>query len=64
MKQTKFKQMRIMLGMTQTQVAKLAGVAVPTVNTLERKGIFDTRTAKKYAAALGCNLIFLLEGIG
>lgn len=63
MKKTKFKQMRLVLGMTQTQVAKLAKVAVSTVNTLEQKGIFDTRTAKKYAEALGCNAIFLLEGL-
>ncbi len=60
---TKFKQMRKALNLTQREVANLVGVKPPTVNTMERKGIFDTRTAKKYARCLKCSPIFLLEGL-
>ncbi len=60
---TKLKQMRILMHMTQSELAKKVGVKPPTVNTLERVGIWNTNTAKKYAAALGCNLLFLLEGL-
>ena len=63
-KMTKLKQMRLLMHLTQSELAKKVGVKPPTVNTLERVGIWNTNTAKKYAAALGCNLIFLLEGIG
>lgn len=60
---TKFKQMRLSLKLTQRDVAKHVGVKPPTVNSLERKGIFDTRTAKKYAQALGVSPLFLLDGL-
>lgn len=60
---TKIKQMRLAYKMTQKQIAELVGVQTPTVNSLERKGIFDTRTAKKYAVAFKVNPIFLLDGL-
>lgn len=60
---TKIKQMRMLMGLTQKELAKRVGVSTPTVNTMERKGCYDTRTAKKYATAMGCNLIFLLDGL-
>ena len=62
-KKTKLKQMRIVFNMTQQQLAEIIGVKTPTVNSLERKGIFDTRTAKKYAVAFKVNPIFLLDGL-
>ena len=62
-KKTKLKQMRMVFNMTQQQLAEIIGVKTPTVNSLERKGIFDTRTAKKYAVAFKVNPIFLLDGL-
>jgi len=63
MQMTKLKQMRLLMKMTQSELAKKVGVKSPTVNTLERVGIWNTKTAKKYAAAFDCNLLFLLEGL-
>lgn len=60
---TKIKQMRMVLKLTQREMAERVGVKPPTVNSLERKGIFDTRTAKKYAAALKVSPLFLLDGL-
>ena len=57
------KQMRIRSGITQRELATRVGVTPPAVAMLERGGIRDTRTAAKYAKALNCNPIFLLEGI-
>ena len=58
-----FKQMRMLMGLKQNELAKLAGVSPTTIATLERKGIFDTRTASKYARVMKCNPIFLLNGL-
>ena len=58
------KKMRIFLGFTQKEVASKAGVSPTALNLLEKKGCFDTRTACKYAAAMQCNPIFLLDGLG
>ncbi len=63
MNMTKIKQMRLLLHLTQRQLAQKVGVKPPTVHTLETKGIYDTRTAKRYAAALGCSPLFLLDGL-
>lgn len=63
MKKTRLKTMRELCNITQRQLAELVGVKPPTLNVLERKGIFDTRTAVKYAKALKCNPIFLLDGL-
>lgn len=60
---TKLKQMRLIMKLTQKKIAERIGVKPPTVNSLERKGIYDTRTAKKYAAALNCSPLFLLDGL-
>lgn len=61
--QTNLKKMRLFMGLKQRDLASRAGVAPPVVNSLERKGIYDTRTAVKYAKALNCNPLFLLEGL-
>ena len=63
MKKSRLKTMRELCKITQRQLAELVGVKPPTLNVLERKGIFDTRTAVKYAKALKCNPIFLLDGL-
>jgi DNA-binding XRE family transcriptional regulator len=63
MKKSRLKLMRELLGITQKQLAETVGVKPPTLNVLERKGIFDTRTAVKYAKAMKCNPIFLLDGL-
>lgn len=58
-----FKMYREMVGLKQKDVAKLAGVSAVSVARLEKTGCFDTRTAAKYAKALKCNPIFLLDGL-
>ena len=61
--ETNFRKMRRMLGLKQNEIASKVGVSPTAVNLLERKGRFDTRTACKYAAAMNCNPIFLLDGL-
>ena len=58
-----FKQMRMLLKVKQNELAKLAGVHPSTIAVLERKGIYDTRTAVKYARIMKCNPLFLLDGL-
>ena len=42
---TKLKQMRLIMKLTQKKMAERIGVKPPTVNSLERKGIYDTSVA-------------------
>lgn len=60
---TNFKKCREMLGLKQKDVAKLAGVSAVSIARLDKHGCFDTRTAAKYAKAMKCNPIFLLDGL-
>lgn len=60
---TNFKRYREMLGIKQNQLAKLAGVSPVSIARLDKVGCFDTRTAQKYAKALKCNPIYLLDGL-
>lgn len=62
-KLTNFKMCREMSGFTQTEVAKLAGVAPATVAYLEKEGCFCTKTAVKYAKVMKVNPVFLLDGL-
>lgn len=57
------KRYRLMMGMKQKELAALVGVKPPVLAVLERKGCYDTRTAVKYAKALKCNPLFLLDGL-
>lgn len=58
-----FKKCREMLGLKQKEVAKLAGVSPVSIARLDKHGCYDTRTAAKYAKAMKCNPIFLLDGL-
>ena len=58
---TKLKAMRLSKKMTLEQVSQLIGVRRPTICAHEKKGIFDIRTAEKYAKAFKCPAFFLLE---
>ena len=62
-KETNIKTMRKILGFTQKELAQKLNVTPTSVNVLERKGCYDTRTAVKYAKAMGCNPLFLLDGL-
>jgi DNA-binding XRE family transcriptional regulator len=62
-KTTNFKRYREFSGLKQSQLAKLVGVSPVSVFQLEKRGCFDTRTAVKYARVLGCNPLFLLDGL-
>ena len=61
--ETNIRKMRRMCGLNQKELASKVGVSPTAVNILERKGCYDTRTACKYAAAMNCNPLFLLEGL-
>lgn len=58
---TKLKEIRLMKKLKQIELAKILNVKPSTVNIAETKGIYDTRMAIKYAKALKCNPLFLLE---
>lgn len=58
-----FRKCREMLGLKQKDVAKLAGVSAVSIARLDKNGCYDTRTAAKYAKAMKCNPIFLLDGL-
>lgn len=60
---SKLKDMRTIKRMTQKELACKLNVSIPTVSTMEKKGIFDTRSAVRYAKALKCSPFFLLEGL-
>lgn len=61
---SRLKQMRLIKKITQVELARRLGVTCPTVCKFEKQGIFDTRIAQKYAKALECSPIFLLDGLG
>lgn len=61
-KQTKIKAMRKSKNMTLEQVAMSVGVSRPTICALEKKGIYDIRTAEKYAKAFDCPALFCSNG--
>lgn len=60
---TNLKRMRLLLGLKQKDLAGMLGIKAPAVTVLERKGCYDTRTAVRYAKAMKCNPIFLLDGL-
>jgi DNA-binding XRE family transcriptional regulator len=60
---TNFKRYRKFLGIKQNALAKLVGVSPVSIAQLEKRGCYDTRTASKYAKAMKCNPIMLLDGL-
>ena len=60
---TRLKQMRLASGISQNKLAKALGVSCPSVNTMEKKGIYNTKIAQRYASILKCPVFFLLEGL-
>jgi len=48
---TKLREMRLLRKINQKTLASMLRVKPPTVNAMERKGIYDTRIAKRYALA-------------
>ena len=63
MRESNIRIMRKIMGFTQKELASKVGVSAACLNVLERKGCFDTRTAVKYAKAMGCSPLFLLDGL-
>ena len=55
------KDMRKLRGLSQAELAKRVRLSIPRISILEKRGIYDIRTAQKYAIALDCNPLFLLE---
>ena len=60
---TRLKQMRIAANISQNELARRLGVTCPSVNNMEKKGIYHVKTAIKYSKILKCPPIFLLEGL-
>jgi transcriptional regulator with XRE-family HTH domain len=57
------KEVRILKKISQFELAQRLKMTQASVCQMERKGIYDTRIANKYAKALNCSPIFLLEGL-
>lgn len=57
------KKYRLFLGLKQKDLASKLGITAVSVHKMEEKGIYDTRVAVKYATALNCNPLFLLDGL-
>ena len=60
---TNFRKFRVMNNIRQSELARLAGVTTASVCRLDKHGCFDTRTAMRYAKALKCNPLLLLDGL-
>ena len=58
---TKLKTMRELKKLSQKELALKMGLKQASVCNAEMRGLYDTRTAKKYATALECSSLFLLE---
>ncbi len=58
---TKLRKIREEKGLKQKDLAQILGIKTPAICIMERKGIFDIRTANKYAKALNISPFFLLE---
>jgi len=61
---TNLKWMRERRNISQQELASKMGYSQTSICAMERKGIYDIRTAGKYAKILDCPAFFLLEGIG
>ena len=60
---TNFRKFRLMNNLRQCEIAKRVGVSSAAVARLDKYGCYDTRTASKYAKALNCNPVYLLDGL-
>jgi predicted transcriptional regulator len=60
---TNFRRYRMMNNITQTELARKVGVTHAAVARLDKYGCHDTRTASKYARAIKCNPLYLLDGL-
>lgn len=58
---TKIKNMRVKRKLRQKQLAKLLGVAQPTLSQMEKRGVKNIRAAQRYAKALNCNPLDIIE---
>ena len=58
---TKVKAARLRRNIRPAKLARILGVSRAAVCDIEKKGILSISTAKKYAAALGCAAIDLIE---
>lgn len=62
-KESNFHKARMISGLTQAQIAKMLGVNQSTIHSLEKKGCFCTKTARRYAEVMNLPTIFLLDGL-
>lgn len=62
-KDSNFKKFRLMNHLSQSEIARRAGVSHASVARLDKYGCHDTRTASRYARALKTNPIYLLDGL-
>ena len=48
---------------SQAELARRLNISQPAVSVMAKKGIFNVNTARRYAKALRCNPILLLDEI-
>ncbi|MBN2640520.1 MAG: helix-turn-helix transcriptional regulator [Victivallales bacterium] len=58
---TKLKQLRCKRKLKQKELAMIIGVKPASVCELEKKGVYNIKTAVKYARGLCCDPMLLLE---
>lgn len=58
---TKLKKQRKRSGLTLREVGERIGVTPQTVHDLETKGIKSAKAAQRYAKALNCNPLDIIE---
>jgi len=58
---TKLKKMRTVRKLKQCELARLSGVKPASLCELEKKGVYNIKTASKYAKWLFCDPLALLE---
>lgn len=61
MQKSKVTSVRERKGLTQADLSRLLGIARATVSTAEKKGIRNVAAAKRYARALNCDPLEIIE---
>ncbi len=58
---SKLKEVRRKRKLKQNELARIIGVTPASVCELEKKGVYNIRTATKYARGLYCDPVMILE---
>ena len=58
---TNLKKVRKSKNITQEELAKRLNISQTSISEMEKKGVFNIKTATKYAKALKCKAIAIIE---